>query len=184
MSEHGPDHDHANHAYSFEICDHFELDADMDEALYFELKAEFREALRKLMGGDPGPWSYNLMELASRYRIESLHEIPERVHRELIQGWLDRLNKKRGPREQLFLSMAMAKSCCHEPPKLWHACTQGEALIGADARSAQPLLIKVTAPKAKITKGLPVYIGACWTCETTRDGRPEPGYSKSDKKLA
>lgn len=181
MSEPHLDRVHANHLYEFVMCDHIEWAQDLEESVYHELKAGFREKLREVFANDPGPWSHDLDELASSYRIGSFHEIPEEVHAKLRQKWLDKLNRRRGPREQLFSALIGTFSCCYRPPHLWYSCTQHEGLIGSDAKSAQPWLIEVAAPGAKIKKRIPVYIGASWTCEVTRDGRPQSRVDQAGK---
>jgi hypothetical protein len=184
MSEQSPDHDHANHAYEFLVCEHGEDWAvGMDERLYWEFKEGLRARLKELFDCDQGPWHHDLRDLTRAHGLRSLHEIPKRVHRTLLQGWLDRLNRKRSSQEQLFLSQELSMYCCYVPPKLWHACAEGEILAGSDAMSAHPLLIEATAKRGRRQR-IPVYARAEWTCEITSDGRAETVDARSGQRLA
>jgi hypothetical protein len=130
------------------------------------------------LDGAPGPWGYELKELVSRYKLGSLHAIGDAVHRELLQGWLDGINRKRDACDQLFLPKELLRCCEYVPPKLWHACAEAKLLIGADAGSAPPWEIDVYAQKAGVRKRIPVYAGVSWTCEITDDGRHLMTYRK------
>ena len=168
MSETRPDEEHAKHTYQLLLCDEMRWIKQVDESAVPELKAVLREKLREQLARAGGSWCYDLEDIARKNGIRSLHEIPELVHRALIQKWLDRINATRGPKEQLFLS-TMSSECCYRPPHLWYACTKSQALTGADAKTAVPWAIEVVFEKIK--QRIPITIGAGWTCEITRDGR-------------
>ena len=181
MSDEHTNDDHMNRVYAFQIGERGEWAEGIAWKPHAELKTSLRQQLRNLLDGISGPWEYDLDELSETYRIESLHAIPEKVHRELLQGWLDRINRKRGPLEQLFLAAQVVYCCYWASPSSWEACVDSELLSGADAKSAQPLLIEATAVEAKIKRKIPVHVGAAWTCELTHDGRREQSGTRSSR---
>jgi hypothetical protein len=175
---------HGDHAYEFKIGERGDWASGLTEVVYYELKAEFRAQLQKLLDGAPGPWCYELKELVRRYRVGSLHAIGDDVHRELLQGWLDGINRKRASCDQLFLPRELLRCCEYVPPHLWHACVEARLRIGSDLGSAKDWEIDVFAPNAKVRRPIPVYAGVSWTCEITHDGRNQMTYRKLRNKDA
>ncbi|HEX6884181.1 MAG TPA: hypothetical protein VF530_12450 [Planctomycetota bacterium] len=156
----------APHAYSFQIGEHGGWADGLTPAEYEELKGGLRLELLRLVQDAPEPWEYPLRDLVRRYRIRSLHAIPAQVHRELLEGWLEGINRKRKPDEQLFLPQNLEWCCELVPPKLWRACASAEILIGKDAQSAKPWKIALQSQSGNKVS-IPVTVGATWTCEAT-----------------
>jgi hypothetical protein len=162
---------HASHTYQLLLCDEMKWTAQVDPAVVPVLKIRLREKLRDLLAPAGPCWSHDLDEIARRYGIRSLHEIPERVHRELIQCWLDRINATRDPYEGLCMS-TFSSECCYRPPHLWYACTKSRLLVCTDPKN--PCQFEIEVSDGNIRQRIPITIGAGWTCEITPDGKPQP----------